>query len=353
MHRRRADRAGRAALTTSLMIRKPLRGKVAKASLVNHLALSILVLLGVARSSQARSEQIWLAPPDTMTKTSSDFPDLFAKPESWQSAAKLTRVVSLPIEYILHAPMQLIKQQLRALSGMDIKLDVSILALPVDKHVCGTNVEGTVWPGEPKAFAKGLASLGVDVAIFSFDGPLTSGHIYQGQSACRFSINETAQRVAQTVRTLRDVYPHALFVNSEPPNWLSESEWKQTLVHWLRAYKAATGESLYGLTMDVNWNHPWVRAVGDSISILHGQGVLAGIFFNAGTAPNARPQLWIAEAKKNVCNVVLAHFDLDYVVFSNWSDMNVRNLPSSNEMTLTSLVERYGNGSLCLGFRRR
>ena len=52
-------------------------------------------------------------------------------------------------------------------------------------------------PGTPFAIAKRLKRLGVDVQWFSLDEPLQFGHLYKGANACRYSVREVANRLAQ------------------------------------------------------------------------------------------------------------------------------------------------------------
>ena len=261
--------------------------------------LLVLVLCcgGATRAIAARPD-LWFAPTDNITQHGKDLPMLFDDPGSWAYGASHVAVFSLPVGYLLRAPPAEVRRQLAWIHAKGMKLAVQLPALPVDKHVCGNGIEGMTWPGEATRSAKALQALGAQVDLFALDLPMTNGHISKRAGACMLSLPETAARLASAVRELRRVYPNARIVDLEVPTGIPLSEWTSTLSAWLDAYKSASGEDFYGLTMDAWWKFDWKDAAKATARLLSVRGIRTGIYINAveGNAVTARG--WIDAARK-------------------------------------------------------
>ena len=296
----------------------------------------------------AQAAEIWLAPPAPVTQQNQDFPLLFDNPGAWSHAAANVSVFSVPANYLIKAPKDVVRRQLAFLRAHGIKLDVSILAMTADKNVCGNGIEGMVWPGEPAAYARQIKALGAEVDTFSFDGPLTSGHTFQGKNACRLSVREAAHRLGVVARMLSATFPNAKFVDQEPPNAMPLPEWKQTLVEWLAAFQAEAGTPFYAMTMDVNWPTAWTGPAAETAQLLRSHGVKVGMFVNAGGGPNQTAEAWTTAAERNACAISATPVAPDYLEVSNWQQMRVPNVPETNPGSLTSVVNWLAAGGRCV-----
>jgi hypothetical protein len=203
-------------------------------------------------------------------------------------------------------------------------------------------VEGIVTTvKEPLSVARRLKQIGANVDSFGLDEPLEYGHIYKGRAACNFPIGEVAKRLAMTVREVRDLYPNAKFVDFEVPQDLPLPEWTDRLNQWLSAYQQATGTPLNGLAIDAHFREAWQEPARRTADILHEKGVQAGIFLNAPGGSNVTDESWMKEAKQNILNVGAARLPIDFVIIATWVGHPSRDLPESDPLALTSLINWY------------
>lgn len=279
----------------------------------------------------------WFAP----SQQSGDFQQLFARPQSWAIAATQVGVISFSANYLTRASDAAVRQALAFSHDHGLLVDVSISALPVDKQICGDGVEGMVWPGEVALYAQKLRALGADVYSFSFDLPLTSGHLYHGTNACNFSVFEVASRIGTSVRALRQAYPNAKIFDAEVPTGMPPNEWLNLLSVWLSDFAQITGENFQGVSMDVWWDSPWKDAVQKSIRILHNRGISAGVFLDADSRNHNTAADWITAVKANACTIRKFDTPLDYVIIANWMAIEIKNLPDTIPLSLTSLIRWY------------
>jgi len=299
---------------------------------------------GIGAIEPAASEELWFAPQDNLVRfgkrSNEDFPRLFDKASEWPKAASHTKVIDLTSFYFMRAADPDLRATLDYLGAHRIALNVSILALPAEN--CGRGVEG-ILPDliQTRAPVIRLKQLNADVASFGFDEPLEYGHIYKGRAACNFPVGEVAKRVAMTVREARSLYPEAKFIDYEVPQDLPLAEWTQALNEWLSAYQQATGTPLDGFAIDAHFREAWEEPARRTIDILHSKGVKAGIFLNAPGGPNVTDESWMMEAKQNILKVLAAKLPLDFVVITTWVGHPSRNVPETDPLALTSLINWY------------
>lgn len=310
--------------------------------------LAILVFVGASICHRrALATEIWFAPPDSVMQRNADFSELAKRPESWAGAARGTQVFAITINYLLRAPLDEVDQLLDFLKSNRIKLAVSMPALPLDKARCGYNSEGAIWPGEAEVQVRGLLARDIRPDFISFDLPLTSGHLDRRPTACHLSVKQTASQLAQSVRSYRRAFSNTHFVDAEVPTGIPPKLWRETLAQWLQQYRAETGEELYGLSMDVWWAFQWREAVRQTIDLLASRQIRAGIYVGSDGGRGMTAEEWVADAKRNACNLSRSGFSLDYVVIANWTLMAVKNVPQRQPSTLTNLLGWYQQGPPC------
>ena len=275
--------------------------------------LFALWLIADAHAANAQQPKIWLALPNS----NKDFGRLFTDPGTWAHAAKAASVYSLSGNYFRSMPASDVKRAIATLQAAGLQLDVGLPALPVDKHVCGGKTEGMIWPGEIGLYVKSLTSMNVPVSSFSFDLPLTDGHISRSPDACHLSVLETAKRLATTMRELRTAYPNAKFIDIEVPTGIPAAQWTAILNEWLSDIQQESGEQFSGLLMDMWWEFKWEGTYQQSVQILHSHGVQAGSFIDADGGHGVNALGWIGMAKQHAC-AVLSLARPDFVVVANW-----------------------------------
>ena len=300
-----------------------------------------------AVAAPAIHPEIWISPTENLRQHGSDFREFFLHPEQWHQAAATVSRLSVTVRYLLTTPPEVVVHELKVLHSLGIPLDVSVPALPVDKHVCGNGIEGTVWPGEPTSYSRKIKALGVDVYSFSLDLPLTSGYREKRAQSCHLSIRETAERTARATADILAVYPNAKFVDVEVPTGIPASEWSTTLKEWVDDYRHNSGRNFDGFMMDAWWQSDWRSAALETVRVLRPLHIPVGIGINASGLDHAPASEWIQAAKANACAVRTARIPVDFVGISNWQNMGVHGLPESDPATLTGLVVWMARGSGC------
>jgi hypothetical protein len=306
--------------------------------------IATVIFLG---SVSARSIDIWLAPPDPITQHPLERKGVFENADAWHHLSRRLSTFMIPVNFLLISPPDEMREQLRLLRSLKIKLSVAMPVLPADKKVCGDGVEGMIWPGEAAQAAHKLKALGVSVDYFAFDLPLTNGHLSKAKNACQFSVEETAKRLGLTVHDLRSEYPRARFIDMEVPTGIESKVWLDELSQWLAAFKQSAGENLYGMTMDIWWKFQWQGVAKETAQLLASRGIRAGVFVNSSEGPTTDPSDWILHAKQNICEVRSTGIKVDYYVIANWLNMRVHNIPESDPQSLTALGNWVASAGSC------
>jgi hypothetical protein len=319
-------------------------------------AATLAILLGqigqVKADARSRQEtiELWLSPIDDVTQSGFDIHELFDNPQSWPFAARHAQAISLPANYLLETPAERATKELAQIKTAGLRLNVFLGVLPVDKKVCGDGTEGLAWPGEAASYAARLKRLGADVASFTFDLPLSDGHFLradQTRHPCNLSIAETAKRLGSAVRALRVFYPRADLIDAEVPTGMPLALWISSLTDWLDAFQRAAGEPFRALIMDAWWQFPWQGVVRQTVTLLHGRGMKAGIYIDESGGKTIPGTAWIEAAKRNDCALRATGTPLDVLVVANWSNPSVHNGPERDASSLTGLLDWVAEHGRC------
>jgi len=330
-------------LSKTILKRLPGLPRLKRSTIGLLLALGCNLVFLLGKPVRADAPVFWLAPPDNRA----DFQDFFDRPGLWSRTARMTDTFSLNVPYLLSNDPETLKRRLQTLTSLGIKINVSIPSLQADKKICGYDVEGMIWPGELQLMATKLKALGIEPESFSLDLPLTSGHISNAKHACHFSIRETAERLALEIHGLRKLYPNAKLIDSEVPTGMPPERWATILREWTDTFKQASGESFYGVALDVWWKSPWQDSALNSTNMLKSKGIRPGIFLDASAGRELTAPEWISEAKVNGCKVRGAGLNFQYIIVSNWLNMKVPSLPETNPESLTALLDWAAAGMSC------
>ena len=315
------------------------------------IALAFLMAATPAAAAPALiPTELWFSPTDDVTQHGADFHDVFAHTERWSIAASHTRTVSIPVRYFLKTPPEIVQAELASLRNLHLRLNVVILALGVDKKVCGDGIEGYVWPGENAAEARALKALGIEPDSISLDLPLTDGHIMkrpQHAHTCELSIHDTAVITARTVGDWRAVFPKIEVIDIEVPTGIPLAQWTETLETWLSEYQAVSGKQFEAVLMDAWWKFPWQPTVRATADILARRGIRSGILIDESGDGAEPATAWIGAARNHVCELRQAGIHLDYFVVASWSNMNVKSLPDRDPATLSGLLAWIAGRPTC------
>ncbi len=309
--------------------------------------LGILILVALL-PAVAFSQEVWFAPPDNLQRgarprANEDFPHLFDPSPAWSMRADV--FVISPLMGTPAGPEDTLRGINAFLAQHHMALAVGIGAAQMDNAnpvpgECGFGVEGMSRPNRNAIEFKRLKQLGVDVQYVTMDEPLTFAHYYTKKNACRYSIQDTARRVAASIAEIRQFYPNVKVVDYESPTITSAQQWKADFPLWLSAYRQATGMPLDAVVFDIDWRMPWLNWVSPGAVVAHENGVRAGIFLD-GTGPGASDADAIMAYKQNALSVQKSKLPFDLVVIANWTPHPSRNLPESDPETLTSFLHWY------------
>lgn len=298
----------------------------------------------------AKAVEVWFAPNDDLPRGPNrdlylgrDFQHLFDPSPTWSARTDVFGISPMMVSVV--GP----KEELQRINAFALQHHIALAAgagLALVDHPdrtpgeCGFGVEGMGRPGRNGGAFKRLKELGVQIKYISMDEPLTFAHYYNKKNACRYSIQDTARRVAAGLAEIRQYYPDVRVVDSEAPTITSAAQWNADFGVWLQAYRQAVGTPLDAVVFDIDWRMPWKNWVVPGVSLAHKNGVRAGIYLD-GTGPGAFDADAVAAYKRNMQTVDSAHLPFDLVIVANWTPHPSRNLPESDPNTLTSVLAYY------------
>ncbi|MDE3177609.1 MAG: hypothetical protein KGM15_16030 [Pseudomonadota bacterium] len=298
----------------------------------------------------ASATEVWFSPNDNLRRGAAhdivlneDFPHLFDDNPSWSAGADV---------FVISAIMANgggSEDELRRIAAFlerrHIKLAVGVHATetanakPVAGE-CGAAVEGAIRAGQNEAIFKRAKRLGLDIAYFEMDEPLTFGHYFKGKAGCRNSVAETARRAAAEIAEIRKSYPQARIVDAEAPQAIPTAQWRRDFEEWLDVYHKAAGAPLDAVVFDVDLFGDWRERVAVGVEIAKRHGVRAGIFvFKPG--PGVSDAQAAADYKRAIAEVDASKIPFDIVEIANWSLHPFANLPQSDPTTMTYLLDFY------------
>jgi hypothetical protein len=294
-----------------------------------------LVLVICWYSPEAKAQTIWLSPRNG-PGAAVDFMDMFKRGAPWRVVASHVQVLEVGAaawysDDDLHRIMQV-------LQAHNIALEVG-MGLLTGSERCGIHVEGYTARAQSLHDATRLKAAAVNVDYFGMDEPLWFGHRYSGRNACHSSSEDIVADVAEKVKQVKSVFPHAKIGDVEPVSGAFGMSWVDELEKWFDDYQAATGDRLAFFRADIQWNSSWQEPLRRLRTILRRRGIPLQIIYNSGAHSDAE---WTNDAMEHAREYeVVAKLPLDAAVFQCWTDNPSRDLPESDPATLTGLAFRY------------
>jgi len=288
---------------------------------------------------------IWFAPLPPMPTDagrpfigSEDFMGLFAEAAPWETAASRIGVFKLYGEWVAyHATDAELRTAVLEIARRGLVLAVEMG--PLDPPAgCGAGVESFAGTDEGRLISRRIRDAGGTLQVIALDEPYYFAHLYDGEGACRWSVEEVAEGVARFRDVMREEWPAVVIGDTEPmPSPVSADG----LAHWLDTYRHVAGEPFAFLHLDMDWSiEGWpqlglqVEAAGDE------RGVPVGMIYNGGTS--ASDAQWLAVAGRRIdAYEAQAGAAPDHVLFQSWMDKPDRALPETDASTFTWLVNTY------------
>ena len=207
---------------------------------VTPAAIGLALALVSGAPPIASAQQVFFEPnlpraPHTNIKGDPDWSGFFRADAPWQRAASHIQVLSLGAAYVTDASDDDLRTVAAGLAERRIDIDIPLQPVAVERdEPCG-KTEGYDEPAHVASVAEKLKRLGMTPRIISLDGPLWFGHYDTGPKACRFSIEEGAQRAARSARFFLAEFPDLLIDDIEGSVLTMQPNWRADY----RAFKAA------------------------------------------------------------------------------------------------------------------
>jgi len=299
---------------------------------------------GTLAKSLAVTPQVWFGPLpswDGLGYTGvTDYKALFGSDATWARVAGRTHVFTYWWQWIVlpgGATDAELRREVAALKARDIAIGIDYEPLVSD--TCGA--EGFGAGGVPTALAaiRRIAAAGGTVRYIRLDEPLAGAVVYDGETACHWTVEETAPKVADFVRGVKAVYPSIIIGDIEP--WPAVST--EMLGRWLDAYEAAAGSPFPLLHLDMDWSglaSDWPSAAREIEQLVRNRGTRFGIIYNGFYETS--DAAWLAHAQANVLAYEIdGGGPPDDAVFMSWTDKPDRALPETGPSTFTHFIADY------------
>ena len=226
------------------------------------------------------------------------------------------------------------------LQRRNIPLALEISAL-TNKGDCGQKVEGYGRPGEVVRSVEQIRQLGGDLKYIAMDGPLWSGHAFNGANSCHTPVSAIALDVAANVRAIKQVFPDVQVGDIEPAGRFDPPDWVDQIMQWTKTYQDAVGEPLVFLHLDVVWAGPWRQQLAMLARRLHAAGIKIGVIYN-GDPDDQTDLAWTGHAEQRFSTIEAdPAITPDQAILQTWMVHPSHILPETQPGTMTWLVNRY------------
>jgi hypothetical protein len=206
----------------------------------------------------------------------------------------------------------------------------------------GVDSKNKNFAGEIVFAVKKWKAAGGRLDYIIMDGPFYSGY-YAIAKECHYSIAEVARRTVATLVEVRRVYPDIKVMDAEGPGATPINAWLPDFKQWLDDFKSDSGKSIDAVGMDFHWRdawhtgYNWMNAVRATSALLHTQGIMAGLYIDAEDQ-NATNASWMAATREHLKAALQMKLGLDFIYIASWMRFPDRNLPETDLMSYTSLV---------------
>ena len=212
---------------------------------------------------------------------------------------------------------------------------------------CGKGVEGYTDPPGNAQIARKIKAAGGELSYVTMDGPLFSGHYYNGQNACHSSIHNVADRAAAVMREYQKVFPNVIIGDTEPfPALAKQPNWRTEYKQWLDAFKEVYGRPIGFLIIDINWpedNWHWQQSLQQVVQFARENHLQVGIIYNAAFPEGAKSdEQWLNRAVDNFSQIEgRMGIVPDKALFESWTFFPKRSLSEQGTLGEDYLVKRY------------
>ena len=272
-----------------------------------------------------------------------DYFEAFRPDAQWPRSASRVSVFKIAESLARYAPEQQVRRMIEDLQRRHISLALEASAL-TNKGDCGQKVEGYGRPGDIVRSVERIRQLGGELKYIAMDGPLWSGHAFNGINSCHTQVSAIALDVAANVMAIKRIFPAVQIGDIEPAGRADPADWVDQVMQWTKAYQGATGEPLAFLHFDVVWSGPWRQQLALLTPRLHEAGIKTGVIYN-GDPDDQLDLAWTSHAERRFSTIEADHaISPDQAIIQTWMPHPSHILPETQPGTLTWLVNRYLTG---------
>ena len=150
--------------------------------------ISLSVLAYLLQCDASYGQEIWFSP-RSAPAYANEFYGLFDKEAPWKETVHKIKAFEISVQLQTNASIDQLEKVIAGLRERHIAFGLGMLPL-TGLNGCGYQVEGYAAELQKFGLAKRLKSLGGDVAFYDMDEPLYYGHFFNGERACKSSLQE-------------------------------------------------------------------------------------------------------------------------------------------------------------------
>ena len=272
-----------------------------------------------------------------------DFPALLKPDAPWQAAASRVSVFSVPGNVVWSYP------DLPALIALIHKHRFKVAfgsGMLFNGGLCGRGVEGISQDQDANRETINIARIwhdaGGSLDYVVMDGPYYYGHYYAKD--CNYSTAEVARRAAATLKGVMTYFPKVKVVDAEGPGTIADDVWLTEMQAWFDAFRNASGRPIDAVALDLHWSdlrqgYTWEGTTRRASMRFHSLGVKTGLFINAENRPGITDAEWMEANRQHIIEAARGKLGLDFVFINEWHGHPQRNLPETDPLAYTSLID--------------
>jgi hypothetical protein len=302
-----------------------------------------------AQVNKHEASEVWFSPQTKEVLPGSgkidysahDFTE-FLKPNApWQQAASRTAVVILPGNVVWSYPDR--QALVHFFEDHHFKVGFS-LGMLSNGGACPVGVEGISKDPDFNHEAVAIARLWKEangrLDVVAMDAPLGYGHFLEPK--CRMPVSEVARRAAATLSGIRSYFPNVQIMDAEGTGRLENPVWFKMMDAWFSEFYRQSGQHIDMVALDLHWND---LRPGNSLedtsrraaAFFQTRNIRTGLIINSNErGPSVTDAQWMEANRRHIRHA--AKLDLDFLFIASWMGHPHNNLPDSDPIAYTSLV---------------